>query len=142
MSRETHVEGIYYNTSATPVFLEGMAIGGHEYVFIEGYLRVPGHFIEVTDPKDDPDAPETFRVAYERMMAKGQAEKRPTHYNSVNERSNVVPVEQEDPEPADEPEVAEEKVEEKSEPVTKSTRAARGTRKGKGDSASDDKASQ
>lgn len=127
-----HVEGIYFNSSDTPVFLEGQSIGGHDYVYLEGYLRVPGYFVKVNDPEDDPDAPETFRVAYARMMEKGQGEKKPTRLNSPNRRSNVIPVEEE------KEEESEESTKETKPKSTKTSRA----RKGGSDTTSGDKASQ
>lgn len=126
-----HVEGIYFNSSDTPVFLEGQSIGGHDYVYLEGYLRVPGYFVKVNDPKDDPDAPETFKVAYARMMEKGQGEKKPTRLNSPNRRSNVIPVEEKEEE-------SEESTKETKPKPTKTSR----TRKGGSDTTSGDKASQ
>lgn len=126
-----HVEGIYFNSSDTPVFLEGQSIGGHDYVYLEGYLRVPGYFVKVNDPEDDPDAPETFKVAYARMMEKGQDEKKPTRLNSPNRRSNVIPVEEKE----------EESEEPTKETKPKSTKTSR-TRKGGSDTTSGDKASQ
>lgn len=126
-----HVEGIYFNSSDTPVFLEGQSIGGHDYVYLEGYLRVPGYFVKVNDPEDDPDAPETFKVAYARMMEKGQDEKKPTRLNSPNRRSNVIPVEEKEEE-------SEESTKETKPKPTKTSR----TRKGGSDTTSGDKASQ
>ena len=126
-----HVEGIYFNSSDTPVFLEGQSIGGHDYVYLEGYLRVPGYFVKVNDPEDDPDAPETFKVAYARMMEKGQDEKKPTRLNSPNRRSNVIPVEEKEEE-------TEESTKETKPKPTKTSR----TRKGGSDTTSGDKASQ
>ena len=126
-----HVEGIYFNSSDTPVFLEGQSIGGHDYVYLEGYLRVPGYFVKVNDPEDDPDAPETFKVAYARMMEKGQDEKKPTRLNSPNRRSNVIPV-------VEKEEESEESTKETKPKPTKTSR----TRKGGSDTTSGDKASQ
>ena len=126
-----HVEGIYFNSSDTPVFLEGQSIGGHDYVYLEGYLRVPGYFVKVNDPEDDPDAPETFKVAYARMMEKGQDEKKPTRLNSPNRRSNVIPVEEKEEE-------SEESTKETKPKPPKTSR----TRKGGSDTTSGDKASQ
>lgn len=127
--QKTRVEGIYYNSADTPVFLEGKSIGGHDYVFLEGYLRIPGHFVHVEDPYEDPDAPETFRVAYSKLMEKGKSQKTQTHSSSSNQRSNVIPA----------TEVETEKDEEEIKPATKPVRASR---RGKRETASDDKASQ
>lgn len=100
-SNQPYVKGIYYNSADAPVFLEGRQIGGHDYVYLEGHLRVPGHFVAVPDPKDDPDAPETFRVAYGRMMEAGESKStvKETHANTSNRRSNVVPMDDESPKP-------------------------------------------
>lgn len=91
----TRTSGIYYNSSAEPVFLEGRLIGGHEYVFVEGFLRLPGHFVAVQDPQDDPNAPETFRQAYSAMQEKAAQSEKETHQATNNSRSNVVPLEDE-----------------------------------------------
>lgn len=119
---KTHAHGIYFNTSPDPVFLEGLTVGGHDYVYVEGFLRLPGHFLLIKDPKEDPTAPETFRIAYQKMMEKGDAAKQETHANS-NRRVNVIDVAEES-KPAPEPK--------KEEPKPKSAR----TRKGKSDSTS------
>ena len=122
--KRSHVEGIYFNSADSPIFLEGKQIGGHDYVYLEGYFRVPGNLVLVQDPKDDPDAPETFRIAYERMMEKGRQERRPTRVNSPKDKANVIPVDdkEEDPKP-------------------KPTKPSR-TRKGGSDTSSNDEASQ
>lgn len=122
--KRPHVEGIYFNSADSPIFLEGRHIGGHDYVYLEGYFRVPGNLVLVQDPKDDPNAPETFHVAYERMMEKGRREKRPTRINSQRDKSNVIPVDDK---------------EEDTKP--KPTKPAR-SRKGGSDTTSSDEASQ
>lgn len=122
--KRSHVEGIYFNSADSPIFLEGKQIGGHDYVYLEGYFRVPGNLVIVQDPKDDPDAPETFRIAYERMMEKGRREKRPTRVNSPKDKANVIPVDDKDEDPKPKP--------------TKPSR----TRKGGSDTPSSDEASQ
>lgn len=128
MNDRGRVEGIYFNTADNPVILEGRSIGGHDYVYLEGYFRIPGYFVEIRDPKSDPDAPETFRVAYARMMEKGRREKKPTRLNSPKDRSNVIPVEEKE----------ETEKEVQPDPKPKSARA----RRGKSDSTSSDEASQ
>lgn len=125
--KRPHVEGIYFNSADSPIFLEGRHIGGHDYVYLEGYFRVPGNLVLVKDPKDDPNAPETFRVAYERMMEKGRREKRPTRINSQRDKSNVIPVSEEE--------------EKEEDPKPKTTKTNR-TRKGGSDTTSSDEASQ
>lgn len=90
------VEGIYYNTADMPVFLEDRHIGGHDYVYLEGYLRIPGHFVEIQDPQNDPDAPESFRIAYARMLEQGEAQKTETHANTSTRKHNIVPVSEEE----------------------------------------------
>ena len=124
--KRSHVEGIYFNSADSPIFLEGKHIGGHDYVYLEGYFRVPGNLVLVKDPKDDPNAPETFHVAYERMMEKGRREKRPTRINSRQDKSNVIPVSEE---------------EGKEDPKPKPAKSAR-ARKGVRDTTSNDEASQ
>ena len=120
--------GIYFNSADSPVFLDGITIGGHEYVYLEGQIRVPGHFVPVKDPKDNPDAPETFRAAYGRMMEKAAKERRPTRQNSAREKANIVPMEEKEsaPEPS---------------PKPKPTKNSR-TRKGGSDTPSGDEASK
>lgn len=93
------LKGIYYNSADMPVFLEGHQVGGHDYVYVEGHLRIPGHFVEVADPRDDPDAPETFRIAYRRMMEAGESKSagKETHANTNSRQHNVVPMDDESP---------------------------------------------
>lgn len=110
MSKKT---GIYYNTSPEPVFYEGTLVGGHEHVFIDSYTRLPGHFVKIDDPKDDPDAPEQYKLAYAALVAKAEEEAQETHSNSPSRRTSVVTSDEEEEKPA------------------------RTTRKGKRDSSSD-----
>lgn len=128
-SNGKRVEGIYFNSADTPAFLEGRAIGGHDYVYLEGFLRIPGHFVRVEDPKDNPDAPETFRVAYGKLMEKGQSAKQETHQAAPGRRANVVTNE--------EPE-EEEEAEQKPAPK----KPSRSARKGKSETTSADESSQ
>lgn len=82
--------GIYYNTSPEPVFYEGTLIGGHEHVFIDSYTRLPGHFVKIDDPQDDPNAPEQYKRAYAALTAKAEEEAKETSANSPSRRTSVV----------------------------------------------------
>lgn len=86
------VDGIYFNTSPDPAFVDDVLIGGHDYVYVEGYIRIPGQFVMVDDPKGDDDVSETFRKAYEKMREVGESHAEELHANSANSSSNVVPV--------------------------------------------------
>lgn len=88
------VDGVYYNTSPDPVFVEDALIGGHEYTYIEGYIRIPGQFIAIDDPREDDDAPSSFKRAYAKMLKTADENAKEVHANSANSKSNVIPVEQ------------------------------------------------
>lgn len=109
--------GIYFNSADSPVFLEGEHIGGHDYVYLKGDFRIPGHFVRITDPVEDSEAPETYRRAYAQMA---EAE-RPSAPQDV---------------PSEPAEDAEE-----PKPRPKPTKTSR-TRKGGSDTSSSDAASQ
>ena len=132
----TRIEGIYYNSADMPVFLEDRHVGGHDYVYLEGFLRIPGHFVEVKDPAEDPNAPESFRIAYEQMLEKGRAEKRETHKNTTSRKHNVIPMDQEVPDAGPEPE-PEDEAEDEPKPARKRT-----ARKGSRESTTKDDSSQ
>ena len=86
----TKIEGVYFNTSPDPVFLESTLVGGHEFVYIDGYVRLPGNFIKIDDPQDDPNAPESFQIAYAKLTEKAENDRKKTHANSANSKVNIV----------------------------------------------------
>lgn len=88
------VDGLYFNTSPEPAYVNDVLIGGHEWVFIEGYIRVPGQFVRSDDPTDNEDAPESYVREYKKMMDFAEESRKEVHANSANNTSNVVPIEQ------------------------------------------------
>lgn len=109
------VTGLHFNSAPHPVFLEGRQVGGHEYVWIDGFIRVPGHFILINDPSEREDAPESFRKAYAEMVAAGKAQSKDVHENSTTEKANIII----------EPEVQEEAPKEEEKPKTKRSRKSK-----------------
>lgn len=124
MSDKIRVEGIYYNTSPEPVFFEGSLVGGHEHVYIDGYVRIPGHFVLMDDPQADDNAPEPYKRAYEALKRKADEREGDSVHANSNDRKVDVIVE-------DTPEEAPEDVDA---PALKPTRTSR---RGKRDSSAD-----
>lgn len=91
-----YTEGIFLNTSPEPTFFGGKRVGGHEFVFIDGFDRIPGNFVRVDDPKDDHNLSEDYQAAFKALQAKADRERKPVHENTKDQRSNVITP---DPEP-------------------------------------------
>ena len=116
-SETTRETGIYYNSSPSPVFMDGKLVGGHEYVFIDGYVRIPGHLVRMEDPRDDDNAPESLRRAFAAMeRLRGTQE---VHANSSKASAHIVALEDGD-EPEGQP-AAEERPKPKPRASTKKT---------------------
>jgi hypothetical protein len=133
------VNGLFYNSSPNPTYLEDTLVGGHEWVYAEGILRIPGQFVLMDDPEERENPSEDYRRAYEQFMEAGRARSK-AHHPSSRVKSTVVAVEsteEENEAPADaEPSEESEENTENVVPIN-ATRRSRTSKKGKRETVTD-----